>query len=86
MTPVSADDPRPYDGRRGAAALILAVAEGRTADVDVILGCDPYDDRVARIAYMLALWFIRVVRALDASPEGFAEYEIGRAREQEARQ
>jgi len=83
---MSADEiPAAYDGRRGAAALILAVAEGRTADAAVILGCDPYDDRVARIAYMLALWFIRVVRALDESPEDFAEYEIGRAREQEAR-
>jgi hypothetical protein len=83
---MSADDPRSYDGRRGAAALILAVAECRTVDVDVILGCDPYDDRVARIAYMLAVWFIQVARDLDVSPEDFAEHEIGRAREQEARQ
>ena len=52
---MSADEiPAAYDGRRGAAALILAVADGRTADVDVILGCNPYpyDDRVARIAFI----------------------------------
>jgi hypothetical protein len=80
------DLPAPYDGRRGAAALILAVAEGHISDVDVILGGDPYDDRVARIAYMLAVWFVDAARALDGSPEGFAEYQIARAREQEARQ
>jgi hypothetical protein len=83
---MSADQaPAPYDGRRGAAALILAVAEDRKRDVEVILGCEPHADRVARIAYMLAWWFVRAVRALGGSPEVFAETEIGRAREQEAR-
>jgi hypothetical protein len=81
---MSADEaPAPYDGRRGAAALILALAEGRHTDADVILGHD--DDRRARIALMLAWWFVRAVRALDGSPEDYAQHEIERARAQEAR-
>jgi hypothetical protein len=83
---MTADAPAPYEGQRGAAALILAVAEKRDADAAVILGCQPTSDRRARIAYALANWLVASLRDLGASPEDFARAVIELTREDEAQQ
>jgi hypothetical protein len=83
---MSADDtPAPYDGLRGAAALVLAVAEGRKGDAHVILGCVIATDRRARIAWALACWLVRHLRARGASPEEFAHAVLADLRDHEAR-
>jgi hypothetical protein len=61
-----------------AAALILAVAEGRDSDIPVILGGDPAGDRSARVACKLAGWVL-LVHERGFDPAGFAQAMIREA-------
>jgi hypothetical protein len=78
------DAPAAYDGTRGAAALLLAVAEGQRADATVILGCPPSRDRLAWIAWTLARWYVCSLRSWGVDPEDFARAVIEQSRETEA--
>ena len=69
---------------RAAAAVVLAVVEGRDEDAALLLGRDePATRELAYVAFMLAMWLVKYHRAADV--RGWARHVIDTDNREEGR-